>query len=125
MARGIQTTERAQELVAIRRATGRLGGRPKGVLNAATIQKIKDKRSMEAAIQKRAGRIVDNLLRGSDELDTQASKELLERGFGKVVQPIDNTIKIFSLTGLAKEQDMLDGNKDLRILDAPPPTIEP
>lgn len=114
------TSARAKELVEIRRARGIKGGRPKGVLNPATIARIKDKKTMEAAIQKRAGRIVDNLLRGSDALDTQASKELLERGFGKVVQPVGGNFT-FSLVLLGeRSQKMIDGNKDLQVLtDAP------
>lgn len=76
---------------AVQRATGRWGGRPRGVLNASTIAKIKDKATFEAEARKRSGRVLDNLLVASDLLDTSASKEVLERGFGKVSQDVNLT----------------------------------
>ena len=89
------------------REIGLLGGRPRGVLNKSTIEKIKTKKAMEAAIAKKAGFIVDNLLQGSRNLDTSASKELLERAFGKVPQGVQMQVATFSLKELAEYREKL------------------
>lgn len=84
------------------REIGKLGGRPKGSLSPNTIRAIKSKEAMIKEIEKQTGRIVNNLLLGSDRLDTSASKELFERAFGKVTQGVDMRVAQFSLKELAE-----------------------
>lgn len=87
-AKQIAALEKAR---AVRRATGRLGGRPRGVLNPSTIARIKDNATFEAEARKRAGRVLNNLLVASDFLDTGASKEILDRGLGPIRKDIHFT----------------------------------
>ena len=101
MARNLTTAD-AMNLAILRRSMGKLGGRPKGVLDKKTIAKIKTKEAMQEIIAKKAGRIIDNLLIGSDLQDTTASKELLERAFGKVPQGVQMQVATFSLKELAE-----------------------
>ncbi len=58
-------------------------------------------------IEKQTGRIVNNLLLGSDRLDTSASKELFERAFGKVPQGVQMQVATFSLKELAEYREKL------------------
>ena len=58
-------------------------------------------------IEKQTGRIVNNLLLGSDRLDTSASKELFERAFGKVPQGVQMQTVQFSLKELAEYRKSL------------------
>lgn len=89
------------------REVGKLGGRPKGSLSPNTIRAIMTKETMIKEIEKQTGRIVNNLLLGSDRLDTSASKELFERAFGKVPQGVQMQVATFSLKELAEYRDNL------------------
>ena len=82
-------------------------GRVKGVLNPATIARIQTKQAMQDIIQKHAGFIINNLLMGSANLDTSASKELLERTFGKVPQGVQMQVATFSLKELSEYREKL------------------
>jgi len=86
---------------------GILGGRPKGSLNPNTILAIRTKEAMIKEIEKQTGRIVNNLLLGSDKQDTSASKELLDRAFGKSIQAINLQAVTFSLKDLAEYREKL------------------
>lgn len=113
-------------------------GRPKGVLNAKTIAKIKSKEAFDKAITERAGQLADDLLRNSQNGDTQATKVALEQAFGK---PKDNSLKdnleaAFSLLDFGRRAALLeqqskqpiDGNKDMtvkpQVLPHPSPSSE-
>lgn len=115
------TKEVAAQLRAARIASGNVGGRPKGSLSPQTIAKINNKKALEAAIQKRAGRVLNNLLLGSDALDTQASKELLERGFGKVAQQLEvsGTFTLRAIHARAIDAPKIIEGEVLRVIDAP------
>jgi hypothetical protein len=95
------------------REVGKLGGRPKGSLSPNTIRAIKTKEAMIKEIEKQTGRIVNNLLLGSDRLDTSASKELFERAFGKVTQGVDMRVAQFSLKELAEYRKELQKGVEL------------
>lgn len=97
------------------REVGRLGGRPKGVLDKKTIEKIKTKEAIEKIIREKAGVIIEDLFRGSQMNKVDASKELLERGFGKVPQGVQMQVATFSLKELAEYRKALKN----------PPLIEP
>lgn len=104
----IITPEVSRQLAMRRKELGSRVGRPKGSLSPKTIQKIKDKASLEEAARKRAGRILNNLLLSSDAGDTQASKEIFDRAFGKTAQEIKvETHHIFSLAELASSRHAL------------------
>lgn len=105
------------------RRVGLLGGRPKGVLNKKTIEKIKTKEAMEAIIREKAGLIIEDLFKGSSQLKTEASKELLERGFGKVPQGVNLQAVTFSLKDLADYRKSLAENPQ-DVLQVPNKTIE-
>lgn len=89
------------------REVGKLGGRPKGSLSPNTIKAIQTKEAMLKEIEKQAGRIINNLLLGSDRGDTPASRELLERAFGKVPQGVNVQSVQFSLKELAEYRKSL------------------
>lgn len=55
------------------------------------IKGVTDKVSLEKAATKLAGRVLGNLARASDMLDTSASREILDRAVGKVTQPVEHT----------------------------------
>jgi len=82
-------------------------GRVKGVLNPATIARIQTKQAMEEIIRQKAGFIINNLLMGSANLDTSASKELFDRAFGKSIQAINLQAVTFSLKDLAEYREKL------------------
>ena len=94
------------------REVGKLGGRPKGSLSPNTIRAIKTKEAMIKEIEKQTGRIVNNLLLGSDRLDTSASKELFERAFGKVPQGVQMQVATFSLKELAEYRKEINRGDD-------------
>lgn len=118
----LRTTEQAMKMAEHRKAIGRVGGRPKGSLSPQTIKKIKDKQTLEAAARARAGRVLNNLLLSSDAGDTQASKEIFDRAFGKPEQGIKAVVEhTFSLRELAEQRSkMLDGNADLIVIEEVP-----
>ena len=90
-------------LETVRRATANgTIGRPKGSLSSNTIKAIATKEAMIKEIEKQTGRIVNNLLLGSDAKDTSASRELLDRAFGKVIQGVDMRVAQFSLKDLSE-----------------------
>ena len=84
------------------RKIGILGGRPQGVLNKSTMERIKTKEAFAEIVKEHAGFIANNLLIGSKMQDTAASKELLERAFGKVPQGVQMQVATFSLKELAE-----------------------
>lgn len=90
------------------RKYGKLGGRPKGVLDPKTIARIQTQKAVQEIILKNAGFITDNLLRGSANLDVQASKELFDRAFGKAPQAIDMRVAVFSLKDLNERANRLE-----------------
>ena len=102
------------------RAIGLLGGRPKGVLDKKTIERIKTKEAVQEIIQKKAGLIIDNLLIGSNLQDTAASKELLERAFGKIPQGVNIQAVQFSLKELADYRKAVQ--QDVPQITPPNPT---
>ncbi len=83
------------------REVGKLGGRPRGVLNKKTIEKMTTQEVFVKEIQKRSGLVANALF---DNLivrhDTSAGKELLDRAFGKAPQAIDMRVAVFSLKDL-------------------------
>lgn len=89
------------------REVGKLGGRPAGVLSPKTIAKIKTKQAVEKIIQQKAGLIVEDLFRASKILKVEASKELLDRAFGKVPQGVQMQVATFSLKELAEYRKSL------------------
>jgi hypothetical protein len=99
--RGI-TKENAMQMVELRRSMGKMGGRPPGVLDKRTIEKTKTIEAFVQVVKDKAGFIADNLLQGSQRGDTSASKELLERAFGKVPQGVQMQVATFSLKELAE-----------------------
>ena len=101
------------------------GGRPRGVLNPATIKKIQTKKAMEEEIQKRAGILVDDLFRGSQQLKTEATRELLDRGFGKVPQGVQMQVATFSLKELAEYRKGLQNPPEIDALPKDVPNINP
>ncbi len=94
------------------RNIGLLGGRPKGVLNPSTIAKIKTQEAVQKIILEKAGFITENLLRGSANLDVQASKELFDRAFGKAPQAIDMRVAHFSLKDLHEHRERIKKGLD-------------
>ena len=96
------------------------GGRPRGVLNPATIKKIQTKKAMEEEIQKRAGILVDDLFRASQSLKVEAAKELLDRAFGKVPQGVNIQAVQFSLKELADYRKAVQ--QDVPQITPPNPT---
>lgn len=94
------------------RRVGKLGGRPKGVLDPKTIARIKTQQAVQAIILQKAGFITDNLLRGSQNLDVQASKELFDRAFGKAPQAIDMRVAVFSLKDLNERAKRLENEEE-------------
>lgn len=107
----------------------KIGGRPKGVLNAKTIAKIKGKEAFDKAVAERAGLLADDLFRNSRNGDTQAAKVLLEHTFGK---PKDNSLRdvvtAFSLLAFATHAANLgaqpiDANKDITKIEPLPSTL--
>ena len=101
MARKI-TPEISRQMLARRALLGRATGKPKGRLNNSTILKIQSKEGFMVAVNKNLGRVANNLLKSSDMLDTSASKELLDRAFGKAPQSVAITTVQFSLSELQK-----------------------
>lgn len=100
------------------REVGKLGGRPKGVLNKSTIIAIKSKEAFAEAIKEKAGFIAENLLISSARGDTSASKELLERAFGKVPQGVQVQSVQFSLKELAEYRKNLTSQQGENPQDA-------
>lgn len=103
-------------------------GRPKGVLNAKTIAKIKSKEAFDEAVRERAGLLADDLFRSSRNGDTQAAKVLLEQTFGKAKDNSlrDNVAAVFSLLAFAQRSAQLppvDGNKDVAKNELPAPEV--
>lgn len=101
MAKHLWTPEKAREM-------GKLGGRPAGVLNKKTIEKIKTQETFVQAVKEKAGLIAENLLLGSCRGDTQASSILLDRAFGKVPQALNVQSVQFSLKELAEYRKNLN-----------------
>ncbi len=90
------------------REVGKLGGRPRGVLNKSTIEKMKTQEAFVKVIQEKAGLIADQLLQNLIyNKDTSAGKELLDRAFGKAPQAIDMRVAHFSLKELAEHRERL------------------
>jgi len=90
------TKENAREI-------GKLGGRPKGILNKSTIEAIKSKETFAKAIEAKAGTIAEALLQNLvNNKDTSAGRELLDRAFGKVPQGVQMQVATFSLKELAE-----------------------
>lgn len=122
----LKMNERRKEL----KASGAIIlGRPKGVLNAKTIAKIKGKEAFDKAVAERAGLLADDLFRNSRNGDTQAAKVLLEHTFGK---PKDNSLRdvvtAFSLLAFATHAANLgaqpiDANKDVTKIEPLPSTL--
>lgn len=81
----------AMEYVARRRALGRMGGRPKGVLNPRTIAKIKSAEAFVAALTPKLGQVADDLLINSKLGDTKASDIILDRTIGPVRKDVHLT----------------------------------
>jgi phosphoribosylpyrophosphate synthetase len=98
-----------------------MGGRPRGVLNPATIKKIQTKKAMEEEIQKRAGILVDDLFRASQSLKVEAAKELLDRGFGKVPQGVNIQAVQFSLKELSEYRKNLQQGDQQGLPELPKP----
>ena len=111
--RGI-TKENAMQMVELRRSMGKMGGRPPGVLDKKTIARIKDKQIMEQIMREKAGLAVDDLFRASQVLKVDASREILDRAFGKVPQGVQMQVATFSLKELAEYRKGLNN----------PPSIE-
>lgn len=85
------TKENAHLYVARRRALGRMGGRPRGVLNPNTIAKIKSAEAFVDALTPKLGHVADDLLINSRLGDTAASKVILDRTMGAVRQDMHLT----------------------------------
>lgn len=85
------------------------GGRPKGVLNPSTIEKIKTQEAVQKIILQKAGLITEGLLQNLiNHHDTSAGKELFDRAFGKAHQSIDIRSASFSLKELADYRKKLN-----------------
>lgn len=117
------TKKTAAELAAYRKAIGRQGGRPKGVLNTKTIAKINSRETFIEHVGKHAGRLADDLLRSSEAGDTRATLGALDRVGIIAVQKVEHEHK-FSLIGLDGVRkslnaapEMIDATKDMRIID--------
>lgn len=52
------------------------------------IKGVKDEATLQGAALKHAGRALGNLVRASDQLDTKASTEILDRAVGKTPQQL-------------------------------------
>ena len=92
------TKENAMQFLEMRRKMGKMGGRPKGILNKKTITATTTKEEFTKIIQKKAGLIGEALLQNLvNNYDTSAGKELLERAFGKVPQGVQMQVATFSL----------------------------
>lgn len=117
------TRERALAMVARRKELGIKSGRPKGVLNKATILKIQSRDSFVTEGLKHVGKVQDDLLRNSSAGDTRASLGFLDRVGIAPVQKVEGEIK-FSLAELGKSREMIDGNADVISVDAPKEDVE-
>lgn len=113
---------------AVQRATGRYGGRPKGVLNKATIAKIQSGEAFVKATTKKLGQVADDLLRNSKYGDTGASKELLDRTIGPVRKDVHLTgefaLRALHVHALPKQEGQVDAPHDT-IDTAGAPTVVP
>jgi len=97
------TKENAMQFLEMRRKMGRMGGRPKGVLNPKTIAKMKTKEIFAEAVAEKAGLIAEGLFQNLIyKGDTSAGNALLDRAFGKVPQGVQMQIATFSLKELAE-----------------------
>lgn len=98
-------------------------GRPKGVLGAKRIAKIKSRETFIDEVSKNAGLIAEELLKNTTAGDTKAGLGLLDRiGIGPT-QKVEHEHK-FSLIGLDcvrkslnAAPEMIDATKDMRIID--------
>jgi hypothetical protein len=102
------TKENAMQFVEMRRAMGKMGGRPKGVLSKTTIAKIKGKETFAEEVAKKAGLIAEGLFHNLIyKNDTSAGNALLDRAFGKVPQGVQMQVATFSLKELAEYRKSL------------------
>jgi hypothetical protein len=116
------TKEKAQELLALRRKLGRMGGRPKGVLSKTTIAKIKTKETFAKEVAKKAGVIAEGLFQNLIyNQDSSAGKELLERAFGKVPQGVNIQAVQFSLKELSEYRKNLQQGDQHGLPELPKP----
>lgn len=128
------TPERARRALAVRdklAAEGKIKlGRPKGVLGVKEQAKIKSRETFIEVMSTYGGRLADNLIRASDELDTRATIGALDRIGVIAVQKVEHDVK-FSLVGLQTDREKLnaapqtiDGNPAMRIIEAGPEVEE-
>lgn len=77
---------------------GRKGGRPKGSKASHTLQTEAGRAFVVATIAKHLGPLIDAMVEKAKKGDTQAFKELFDRGWGKSPQPLtgdkDNPVYI-------------------------------
>ena len=102
MGKMIESREDALKLLERRRQLGKMGGRPPGVLNKKTIEKMTTQEEFVKVIRGKAGVIGDALLGNLlYNKDTTAGSILLDRAFGKVPQGVQMQVATFSLKELA------------------------
>ena len=92
----------SEKMLIANRKNAKLGGRPKGILGRHTIKNIQTREAFAKIVAEHAGQIADDLLRGSRLGKVEASKELLNRSFGAVVQKNINENINMSLKDLAE-----------------------
>ena len=108
------------------RAVGKLGGRPPGVLNKKTIEKMTTQEEFVKVIREKAGVIGDALLGNLlYNKDTTAGSILLDRAFGKVPQGVQMQVATFSLKELAEYRKGLQNPPEIDALPKDVPNINP
>lgn len=114
------TKENAMEFVELRRKMGKMGGRPKGVLNEKTIAKITTKEAFAKVVEKKAGLIAEGFFRNLIYRgDTSAGNSLLDRAWGKVPQGVQMQVATFSLKELAEYRKSLINPQSQDVLQPP------